>query len=58
MPIILDCADNGGIESLLQLKPGIRNGVYVYKGCVTSAAIAKRFGKKYTNLELLMANPL
>lgn len=58
MPIIIDCADNGGIESLIQVKPGIRNGVYVYKGCVTSAPIAKRFGKKYTNLDLLMANPL
>jgi len=58
MPIILDCADNGGIEFLLQVKPGIRNGVYVYKGYVTNAPIAKRFDKHYTNLELLMTNPL
>jgi len=58
MPIILDCADTGGIEHLIQLKPGIRNGVYLYKGCVTSAPIARRFSMKYTNLDLLMANPL
>lgn len=57
-PIVLNCADNGGIEHLLQMKPGIRNGVYLYKGCVTSAPIAKRFGIKFTNLDLLMANPL
>jgi alanine dehydrogenase len=57
-PIILNCADTGGVEHLLQMKPGIRNGVYLYKGCVTSAPIAKRFGIKYTNLDLLMANPL
>lgn len=57
-PIVLNCADNGGVEHLLQMKPGIRNGVYLYKGCVTSAPIAKRFGIKYTNLDLLMANPL
>lgn len=58
MPIILECADMGGIEFLLQAKPGIRNGVYLYKGCVTNAPIAKRFEIKYTDLNLLMANPL
>jgi len=58
MPIILDCSDSGGIEHLLQMKPGIRNGVYLYKGCVTNAPIAKRFNLNYTNLDLLMANPL
>jgi len=58
MPIVLECADNGGVEPLLHRKPGIRNGVYIYKGCVTNAPIAKRFGKKFTNLDLLMANPI
>jgi alanine dehydrogenase len=56
MPIVLDCADYGGVDALLQLKPGIRNGVYLYKGCVTSAPIAKRFNLKYTDLDLLMTN--
>lgn len=58
MPIVLECAENGGVEPLLHRKPGIRNGVYIYKGCVTNAPIAKRFGKKFTNLDLLMANPI
>src|SRR5690606_8466746 len=57
-PIILNCADIGGVEPLIQLKPGIRNGVYLYKGCITSAPIANRFNLKFTNLDLLMANPL
>lgn len=57
-PILLECADSGGIEHLLQTKAGIRNGVYIYKGCVTNAPIAKRFDIKYTNLDLLMANPI
>ncbi len=56
MPVVLDCGDYGGVDALLQLKPGIRNGVYLYKGCVTSAPIAKRFNLKYTNLDLLMTN--
>jgi len=58
MPIILECADSGGMDFLLQAKPGIRNGVYLYKGCVTNAPIARRFNMKYTDLDLLMANPL
>lgn len=58
LPIVLDCSDSGGIENLLQMKSGIRKGVYLYKGCVTNAPIAKRFNLKYTNLDLLMTTPL
>ena len=58
LPIVLECSDSGGIEHLLQMKIGIRKGVYLYKGCVTNAPIAKRFSLKYTNLDLLMANPI
>ncbi len=55
MPIMQQCADRGGFEGLIQAKPGIRNGVYLYKGCVTNAPIAKRFNFKYTDLDLLLA---
>ncbi len=58
MPIVLQCADLGGVEHLLQAKPGIRNGVYLYKGFVTNGPIARRFNIKYTNLDFLMANPI
>lgn len=55
MPIMLQCADMGGVEGVIQAKSGIRNGVYLYKGCVTNAPIAKRFNFKYTDLDLLLA---
>jgi len=55
MPLLQESADSGGVEGLIQRKAGIRNGVYLYKGCVTNAPIAKRFGMKYTDLDLLMA---
>jgi len=42
------------VEGLITTKAGIRNGVYVYKGCITNAPIAKRFNMKYTDLDLLM----
>ncbi len=57
MPLVLQSADMGGMEGVIQAKEGIRNGVYLYKGCVTSAPIAKRFNFKYTDLDLLFASP-
>ncbi len=56
MPIMLQCADMGGMEGLIQTKQGIRRGVYLYKGWITNAPIAKRFNLKYTDLDLLLAS--
>ncbi len=56
MPIIMDCADNGGVDNVIHRKPGIRNGVYLYKGCLTNAPIARRFEMKYTDINLLTSN--
>lgn len=55
MPLLQQCADMGGVEGLVLARRGLRNGVYLYKGCVTSANIARRFNKKYTDLDLLLA---
>lgn len=56
MPILQQCADSGGMEGIIQAKSGIRNGVYIYKGCVTNAPIAKRYNFKYTDLDLLLSS--
>jgi alanine dehydrogenase len=56
MPMMQQCADMGGVESLILAKSGIRNGVYLYKGSVTNAPLAKRFGFKFTDLDLLLAS--
>ncbi|MES2479751.1 MAG: alanine dehydrogenase [Bacteroidota bacterium] len=55
MPLVIQSSDFGGMETLIEAKSGIRNGVYLYKGCVTKASIARRFGLKYTDLDLLLA---
>jgi alanine dehydrogenase len=55
MPIMQQSADMGGMEEVIVSKGGIRRGVYMYKGCVTNAPIAKRFNFKYTDLDLLLA---
>ncbi len=59
MPILQQCADVGGVEEIVMTSgKGVRNGVYLYKGCVTSAPIAKKFGFKYTDLDLLFAGQM
>lgn len=58
MPIVKESADQGGVDSIIQNKPGIRSGVYMYKGCVTNAPIARRFGFKYTDLDLLISSQI
>lgn len=58
MPMMLQCADSGGMEGLIMAKAGIRNGVYLYKGCITNAPIAKRFNFKYTDLDLLFTSQI
>jgi alanine dehydrogenase len=55
LPILQQCAELGGVDEVIIEKSGIRKGVYIYKGCVTSAPIAKRFNLKYTDLDLLLA---
>ena len=54
-PILLHCGDVQGIKGLIYEDAGIRNGIYLYKGNLTNEHIAKAFGMKNTNLELLFA---
>ena len=56
MPIIQQSADLGGFEEIIMARSGIRRGVYVYKGCVTNAPIARKLNFKYTDLDLLLAS--
>ena len=56
MGLMQQSADMGGMEGLIMQRSGIRRGVYIYKGCVTNAPIARRFGFKYTDLDLLLSS--
>ncbi len=58
MPILAEFNERGGAENVIVSKAGLRHGVYLYKGAITSPSIAKRFGMKYTDLDLLMATGL
>jgi alanine dehydrogenase len=53
-PILLDMGDQGGCSDLIKNNQGFRNGVYIYKGMLTSEVLGKVFDLKYKNIDLLI----
>jgi len=53
-PLLLKAGDTGSIEDLLFNHHGLRHGVYTFKGSLTNEYLSKRFGLKFTDLDLLM----
>jgi alanine dehydrogenase len=56
MPLLLETADDGGIDNLIWYKINIRNGIYMFKGALTSFHLSERFTLKFTDLNLLIAS--
>ncbi len=54
-PILMDIGDAGSIENRLREDPGLRKGVYLFKGILTNAVIGHRFGILSKDLDLLLA---
>jgi alanine dehydrogenase len=54
VPFLLDAGSTEGIESQIKNTQGIRNGIYMYKGCCTNKYMSERFGIKYTDINLLL----
>jgi alanine dehydrogenase len=50
--------DYGGLNYLIRTEPGIRHGVYIYKGFLTNEYLAQRFELKYTDINLLMTSEM
>jgi alanine dehydrogenase len=57
-PLLLKMGSGLHFDNILYEHQGIRNGCYTYKGCITNEYLSKRFGLKYTSLELLMTSKL
>lgn len=57
-PFLLNAGGVEGIESLLRSSSGFRNGVYMYRGCLTNKYLSERFKMKYTDINLLLMNEL
>jgi alanine dehydrogenase len=56
MPLLLDAADEGGIEHLIWHRVHLRSGIYLFKGSLTHFHLSQRFNLKYTDLNLLIAS--
>ncbi|RYU79062.1 alanine dehydrogenase [Hymenobacter persicinus] len=54
-PILQEISQHGGINEVLFTNEHFRSGVYVYKGSLTNAAIAKKFNMRYKELSLMIA---
>jgi alanine dehydrogenase len=56
--LLLKLGNEGSADNLLYNYKGIRYGCYTYKGAITHEYLSKRFGLKYTSLELLLTSKL
>jgi alanine dehydrogenase len=54
-PTILRAAEEGGVEAMIYSHAWFMKGVYTIKGSLTNEAVARKFGMKYKNIELLLA---
>lgn len=54
-PIFMDISKHGGINEVLFTHEHYRSGVYIYKGSLTNAQIAKKFNMRYKELSLMIA---
>lgn len=54
-PTILRAAEEGGVEKMIFSHKGFMKGVYTFNGGLTNESLARKFGMKYKNIELLMA---
>ena len=56
MPLLLETADDGGIDNMVWYRINIRSGIYMFKGSLTNFYLSERFNLKYTDLNLLIAS--
>ena len=54
-PILLEMGSAGGLKALLKENIGVRKGVYIYNGILTSERIGNEFDMTYKDIDLLMA---
>jgi len=54
-PMLLHMGDVGGFEELIKRDLGLRHGVYLYNGHVTSAILGEAFKLHFKDLDILLA---
>tara|TARA_Y100000589_G_scaffold246893_1_gene234729 strand:+ start:43039 stop:44256 length:1218 start_codon:yes stop_codon:yes gene_type:complete len=54
-PTLIDAGEEGGVEGMIRKYPGIRNGIYIYKGMLTNKYLGEMFSLPYKDIGLLLA---
>lgn len=54
-PMLLTMGDRGGFEELIKKDLGLRHGVYLYNGALTSEILSEAFRLPYKDLDILLA---
>jgi alanine dehydrogenase len=54
-PILLNIGEEGGVENMLRRDEGVRNGIYVYNGILTSQVLGEMFKLPFKDINLFMA---
>jgi alanine dehydrogenase len=54
-PMLLHMGEVGGFEDLIKQDLGVRHGVYLYNGTVTSPILGEAFKLPYKDLDILLA---
>ena len=53
-PCLLQIAESGGLEQAIRFDRGLKNGIYFYRGILTSKAVSNWFDIPHSDLNLLM----
>ena len=54
-PMLINMGDQGGFEELIKKDLGLRHGVYLYNGSLTSEILSEAFKLEYKDLNMLLA---
>jgi alanine dehydrogenase len=54
-PLLLNVGEIGGIENMIKVDYGLRQGAYLFNGTLTKAYIGEYYTLPYQNIELLIA---
>jgi alanine dehydrogenase len=54
LPYLLQIAEKGGLENALKFDSGLRNGLYLYRGILTNAALGEWFDIPFNDINFLI----
>ncbi len=55
-PLLLSTSEVQNIEEMLFANPGLRHGVYTFKGHITNEYLSRRYNMKYSDINLLLTS--